>query len=439
MIYKSIDELIGNTPLLEISPKIHGLKHIKLYAKLELFNPFGSVKDRVAKSMLDPILVDLKAKDKTVVEASSGNTAKALSILSGINGLKFKTVTNRIKMPEVRMILQALGSEIEELPGLSDCPDPMDPDDFTTVAANLAISDPDKYHYTDQYFNELNLEAHKQTGREIYQDLNKVDYFFGFLGTCGTTIGAGSVLKEKCDTKIIGVVADAGHHIPGGRNINELWEVGFFRKDFYNELIQGNTTEAIEGMLELNRKVGILGGPTSGLIYYTALQKLREIDSKLQDGEQLTAVFIVCDRMEPYMSYLKKYTPELFSTHTSSKLTVNKINEEDLKNSKSITPQDLETKLKSTKPPLVVDIRGNFAFTIGHILGSLNILDELFTQMIEQGNTLPKDKEVVIICSIGKISPKYATFLNKQGYQAYSLDGGINNYKKQGFELQKIL
>lgn len=182
MIVNSITELIGNTPLLKIDESVHGIKNLDLYAKLEYYNPFGSVKDRVAKGMIDPILDELKEKNKTIVEASSGNTAKALSVLSSINGLKFKTVTNRIKMPEVRMILQTLGSDIEELPGLSDCPDPNDPNDFTTVAANLANREPELYHYTDQYFNKLNLNSHYETtGKEISNDLKNINYFFGFL------------------------------------------------------------------------------------------------------------------------------------------------------------------------------------------------------------------------------------------------------------------
>jgi rhodanese-related sulfurtransferase len=167
------------------------------------------------------------------------------------------------------------------------------------------------------------------------------------------------------------------------------------------------------------------------------LDYLRQKDD--QQTEKQVAVFIACDRVEPYMNYIKKYTPEIFNTQTNSKPTVNSVTDEEIQNSQSISPEDLEVKLKSQNPPFVVDIRGNFAFSIGHVPNSINILDELFTQMIEQGNTLPKNKEIVVVCSIGKISPKYATFLQKQGYKTYSLEGGINNWKKQNFELEKTL
>lgn len=437
MIYNSIEELIGNTPLVRIDPSIHGLKNIDVYAKLEYYNPFGSVKDRVAKGMLEPILDELKEKNKTVVEASSGNTAKALAALCGIHGLKFKTVTNRIKIPEVRAVLQTLDSDIEELPGLSDCPDPLDPNDFTTVAANLAKSDPDHYHYTDQYFNELNLRAHyENTGEEIHADLPTTNYFFGFLGTCGSSMGAGKYLKEQSGTKVVGVVADAGHHIPGGRNINELWEVGFFDKEFYEDIVQGNSLEAIEGMLTLNRSAGILCGPTTGLTYFAALKKLREIDTQVPEGTRESAVFIACDRLEPYMSYIKKFRPEIYSSVTTERETVDSQTPEDVAQSEKITPTDLEKSLQDDNV-LLVDIRGHFAYSIGHITSSLNILDETFTQIVEEGNTLPTEKKVVVVCRIGDLSNKYASFLSKRGYEAYSLEGGIVNWKKQGLPLKR--
>jgi len=438
MLFNHITELIGNTPLLKIDAKVHGLKNFEIYAKLEYYNPSGSLKDRIAWNMLEPVLEESIKNQKTILESSSGNTAKALATLAKIYGLNFKTITNRIKVPEVRMMLQFLGADVEELPGLSDCPDPNDPNDPVAIATNLVRQEPEKWSYTDQYFNNLNWQAHYKAGGEVASDLEKVDYYFGVLGTCGSTLGAVKAFRDRGqNTLAVGVVTEAASWVPGGRNINELWETGFFDKEFYTDIVSGDIQKAIFGMQELNQKSGIMAGPTSGLNYACMLDYLRERDVE-QETKQV-AVFIACDRVEPYMNYIKKYTPEIFITQSSSKPTVNDVNQEDLKNNQSITPQNLEDKLKNANQPLIVDIRGNFAFSIGHISNSLNILDELFTQMIEQGNTLPKTKEIVVVCSIGKISPKYATFLSKQGYQAYSLEGGINNYKKQGFELQKSL
>jgi cysteine synthase B len=434
MIYNNITELIGNTPLVKINPSVHGLKNFEIYSKLEYYNPFGSLKDRIAWEILEPNLAESINKQKTIVESSSGNTGKALATLAKIHGLNFKTITNRIKVPEVRMMLQFLGAEIEELPGLSDCPDPNDPNDPVTIAANLQQQNPDDYFYTDQYYNELNWKAHYKTGKEIAKDLDNVDYYFGTLGTCGSTLGATKALRDEgMKTKVVGVVSSAASWVPGGRNINELWETDFFDKDFYEAIIEADIKKAIQGMQILNQKCGILAGPTTGLNFISMLEYLKEKDKTSTKNQ--TVIFIVCDRAESYMNYIKTYSPELFNIKTSSKLSVSDIKDEDILEDMKITPEKL-TKLEN---PMVIDIRGNFAFSIGHIPGSINILDELFLQIIEQGQTLPKEKPIVITCSVGKISPKYAAFLQKQGYQAYSLEGGINQWKKEGHTLEKTL
>jgi len=437
MIVNSVAELIGRTPLLKIPVEVHGIHGAELYAKLEYMNPFGSLKDRVALGMLEPVLESAKAKRQTILEASSGNTAKALCALAGVNGLKFKTVTNRIKTPEVRMVLQTLGAEIEELPGLSDCPDPLDPNDFTAVAARMAAAEPERYLYTDQYFNERNLAAHYQTtGREILSDLPAVTDYFCFLGTCGSAMGVGKLLKEQVPfANVWGVVAAAGHHVPGGRNSAELWEVGFFKREFFSDLIEGTRDQAIEGMLELNRRVGILCGPTTGLTYVAACRKLRELTLSRSAGEgKRIAVFIACDRLESYMSYLKNHAPDIFAAATSTRRRVEGLDPDEVGASPQLSPNALKECIGQSNF-FVVDIRGNFAFSRGHIPGSINVLDELFAQMIEEGSVFPTGAKICVVCSVGTISRKYAAFLLGQGYQAASLDGGITAWKRAGHPL----
>lgn len=440
MIYSSITELIGKTPLLLINPKVHGLKNIDVYAKLEYYNPFGSVKDRVAFSMLEPILDDVAQGKKTVVEASSGNTAKALAVLCGIHETNFLTVTNRIKQPEVRMILQTLGAAVQELPGMSDCPDPLDPNDFTTVAANLAKADPDSYIYTDQYFNPRNIEAHyKTTGKEIADDLKKVDFYFGFLGTCGSSMGVGSYLKDhNFGTQVYGVVADPGHHVPGGRNMNELWEVGFFKKDFFTEIVSGTSHEAVDGMLELNRKVGMLCGPTSGLCYAAMIKKLRTIDADWKSSERGTTVFIACDRMEPYMSYVQKFKPEIFLRSTTIKPRVAQLRDEELHEASEISPEDLEKMRQENNKVIIIDTRGHFAYGLAHVPDSCNILDEVCASIVEEGRSFPMDSTIVFVCPTGTISKRFALFLKKQGYNAFSLQGGMQAWRDKKMPVDSL-
>lgn len=437
MLYEHISELIGNTPLLKIDRSVHGLQNIDLYAKLEFYNPFGSLKDRVAYSMLKNILDEAKAGNKTIVESSSGNTAKALSALCAVYGLPFKTVTSRIRAPEVRMLLHILGAQIEELPSVSECPDPFDPNDFLAVAKNLVQAEPERYTLTDQYFNPKNPEAHFQgTGRELLDDLGSVDYFISFLGTCGSSLGIGSYLRESNSaTKVFGIVSTPGNVIPGGRMSNELWEVGFFERAFYDDIVEGDIQQALDGMLELNRQCGILCGPTTGLNYYAGRERLKQEDALLvQRGKRANAVFIACDRLEPYTSFVKKYRPDLVTNTASIKPTVASQSAESLAQVKYIAPAELQTLLPND-PPMVIDIRGNFPYSIGHIPGSINILDEILAQLIEQGPVFPKQRAIVLVCSVGKIAGKYSAFLSAQGYPAMSLVGGIARWKHEGYPL----
>lgn len=437
MKYTHIGQIIGDTPLLEIDPSIHGLKNVRLYAKLEYMNPFGSVKDRIARGMLEPILDDVVKNNKTILEASSGNTAKALAALCGTYGIPTKSITNRIKAPEVRMILQTLDVELEELPGMSDCPDPSDPNNFTNIAKQYAEQHPDTCHYTDQFYNKNNIDSHRTTGKEIADDLSKVDYFYGVLGTCGTTLGAGGYLREKQDTTLVGVVAEAGHQVPGGRNLSELQEYGFYKESLYDALTTGTSPQAVDGMLTLNRQCGIMCGPTAGLIYHCAVEHLKKHQPK-DDEEPLTAVFIACDRMEPYMSFVRQFRPDVFSTLASKKQTVYTVSPEEVANAPTIDAQELHKQCQSNTPPRIIDIRSSYGFSVGHIKNSTNITDHILADMLEGGEVFPKNEPLVIVCRVGRISQSFAAHLSRLGYDAASLSGGTSEWKAQDLPMETI-
>lgn len=439
MIIDSIQDAIGRTPIMKMDPAKTGLKNIDLYCKLDLLNPFGSLKDRIAKGMLEPHMDDLLAKKKTVIEGSSGNTAKSLAALCSVHGLGFRVYTNRVKLPEIRMILQLMGAEIEELPSLSDCPDPMDNNSFFAVADGVAKAEPDKYLYTDQIFNPLNLQAHyATTAKEIADDIGEFQYYINFLGTCGSSMGVIKYARDNFKEKMQcwGVVASPGHHVPGGRNMNELWETSFFDKDVFDEFIHGTARESVEGIIALCRDFGIMAGPTSGLQYHVGLKRLREEDARLEGtGERKKAVFIACDRVEPYMTYIKKYYPEIFSTATTTRPRVDTLPANDIENAPVIEPENVAAFMAGGNVA-IVDVRGNFAYNMGHLPGAVNILDELFGQMIEEGPIFDKGRRILVTCGIGNISRKYAAFLAAQGYEAYSLKGGVNACKKAGVALE---
>ena len=430
MLYKSVTELIGNTPLIEISKKITKLKHINVYAKCELYNPFGSLKDRAGYAMLKDEIHKLKENNMTVIESSSGNTAKALQIICSMNGIPFKTVTNRIKIPETKEILKVAGAEIEELPGLSECPDPTDPNDPVAYIERIVSENPNTYYHTNQYTNLKNPKVHyEHTGKEIYDDLGKVDYFFGTLGTIEY------LLEKNKNLKKIGIIAEKGDTIPGIRNKDEMYEVGIFNKSLYDEIVLVNSDEAIEEMLVLNRKCGILGGPTSGAAFKGTLKYLREIDDKLK--EPANAVFIACDRMEWYMSYIKKRRPEIFDSEIKRE-TIRTLTEEDMKYAKTIDVNNAEEWIEKNKP-IIIDLRGNLAYKNGHIANAINITDIFFEDLVDNGTPFSKENSVLLVCSIGDKSKKFSSLLNKKGMNVYSLENGMTAWRENSLPVKRSL
>lgn len=435
MVVNSVTELIGNTPLVLIPKEITGLRNFKVYAKCELYNPFGSLKDRAAYEMIKDDIEEIKKEKKTVIESSSGNTAKALNILCGMNDIPFQTVTNRIKTEEVSKILKVCGASIKELPGMSECPDPTDPNDPTSYIEKTISKDKDKFFYTNQYTNIKNPEAHYlHTGKEILKDLNKVDYFFATLGTTGSSRGTIKCLLESNPLlNKIGIIASKSDYIPGIRNIDEMYEVGIFEKQLYDEILPISSKEAIEGMLILIRRCGILAGPTSGACFKKTIDYLKKIDKDMT--EEKTAVFIACDRVEPYMSYIEKRRPDLFEEKEILNNTFN-MTEEDYKYSKEINIEEYDNFIKENIP-LIIDLRGNMSYKTMHIKDSINITDIFFEEIINNGLPFPKDKKILLICPTGDKSKKYSAYLNKNGLNVYSLKDGFNNYRLNNKELER--
>lgn len=437
MRYDNITELIGNTPLLRLDPAVHGLDNVELYAKLESHNPFGSVKDRVAWGMIRDDLDEIRASGQTLIEASSGNTAKALRILGAVHGIGLRAVTNRIKVAEVRNLLQLFGTEIVELPGLSECPDPTTPNDVYSVIETTMAKDPGAYYHPSQYTNEKNVEAHHHgTGREIHEDLaadgiTRVDYLVGGLGTTGSTRGAATYLrKHNPELRTIAVVSERSDFIPGIRSESEMWDVGLFQPDFYDRIVTIDSARAVDATLALATGYGILAGPTSGASYAAALETLGEQAVSAQ--EPVVAVFIVCDRLEPYLSYLEKRRPELFDRadrrHAPSAA--------DLAATPALTPDEL-AELDRTDRPTIVDTRGAMAYRIGHVPGAINIRDDQLDDMFTHGIPFPRSRPLVFVCPVGELSLRFAATARQAGFDASSLGGGIVAWRDAGFALER--
>ncbi|MCX4091672.1 pyridoxal-phosphate dependent enzyme [Nocardia sp. alder85J] len=436
MRYDHVTDLIGNTPLLRLDPAVHGLPRVELYAKLEYYNPFGSVKDRVAWGMLRDDLDGIVAAGRTLIEASSGNTAKALRILGALHGVGLRAVTNRIKVAEVRELLQLFGTEIEELPGLSECPDPTTPNDvYSVIEATMARS-PGAYHHLSQYTNEKNIEAHYHgTGREIHEDLadaGGADYLIGGLGTTGSTRGTATYLrKHNPELRTIAVVSERSDFVPGIRSETELWDVGLFQPDFYDRIVPVTAVRAVEATVELATGHGVLAGPTSGAAYAAALEVLAE-ETAARTGAPVVAVLIVCDRLEPYLSYLRKRRPDLFGRTATG---VPAATAAELAAVPALSPDELET-LDATARPTVVDTRGAMAYRIGHVPGAVNIRDDQLDDMFAQGIPFPRSRPLVFVCPVGDTSTRFAALARRAGFDAASLAGGVVAWRDAGKPLE---
>ncbi|MFI6865866.1 pyridoxal-phosphate dependent enzyme [Nocardia sp. NPDC050406] len=433
MRYDHITELIGNTPLLRLDPSVHGLAHVELYAKLESFNPFGSVKDRVAWGMIRDELDDIIARKQTLIEASSGNTAKALRILGAMHGIGLRAVTNRIKVDEVRELLRLFGTDIEELPGLSECPDPTAPNDVYSVIESTMAKAPGAYHHPSQYTSEKNIEAHYQgTGREIHEDLTRdgitrVDYLIGGLGTTGSTRGAATYLrKHNPELRTIAVVSERSDFIPGIRSETEMWDVGLFQPEFYDRIIAVEAGRAVEATLALATGHGVLSGPTSGATYAAALDHLRAVPHA-DPGRPLVAVFIVCDRLEPYLSYIRKRRPDLFGVTDRRRQPT----AAELAAAPRLSPDELAD-LDRTARPTIVDTRGAMAYRIAHVPGAINIRDDQLDDMFTQGIPFSRAHPLVFVCPVGELSLRFAALARRAGYDAASLAGGITAWRDSG-------
>ncbi|MEV3888311.1 pyridoxal-phosphate dependent enzyme [Streptomyces griseoincarnatus] len=442
MRYDSIIEAIGNTPLVRIDPAVHGLRNIDLYAKLEMLNPFGSVKDRPAWHMARPHLEADTDGEGTVVELSSGNTAKALALLAGMHGRGFKSVTNRMRVPEIKELLLLIGAEIEELPGRSECLDPTDTDDPLTQF-HRALSDPGStYLHTDQYFNPRNVEAHAEgTGPEIVKDLDGrvPDWFIACVGTAGSSTGVTKVLRELDPrVRVLGLVAHKSDFIPGIRTMDEVHEVGLFDPATYDTIESVTSDEAIDGMITLIRRCGLLSGPTGGAAYEGAVRQLRYADAELEGtGQRRTAVFIVCDRAESYLSYVRQRRPELLGRTDRGRSAVAVTDAEARAEGRVIDVQEARRWCAEGDPrPLVVDLRSPHAYAALHIEGSVNIVDEVFEDLLRGGLPFSKRTPVLLACPVGEKSLRFAAALTRMGHpDVRSLAGGIVAWRDAGAPL----
>jgi cysteine synthase A/cysteine synthase B len=302
-VYSDVTQLIASsqnpTPLVRVN-RLNTNKKLQLYLKLERYNPFGSIKDRIAYEMLK----GLEVNGKTVVEPSSGNTGIALACVANTLGIPIEIAVPD-KIPEAKkIILKLLGARLMEA---DDALCPLFPSEGARGLVNGIIKSPatkDKYVSPNQYENELNVKAHYQTtGPEIWkQTQGKIDYFFAGLGTCGTITGIGKYLKQQTpNVKVVGVEpASPEHKLPGMKRITGLAEEyipKILDRSVIDDTIQVSDKDAYQTAIDLARKDGIPVGPTTGAILYAALN--------YTEADKGVAVVISPDDAFKYSSFYK--------------------------------------------------------------------------------------------------------------------------------------
>ena len=291
--YDSVLDLIGNTPLVDVS-RLSPNPAVRILAKLEGQNPGGSVKDRAAKAMVEEAEKDGRlGPGVTVLESSSGNTGIALAMICRMRGYPFKVVLPENVSIERRQALEVWGAEIIPSPGAEGSNGAM------RRAQALAADHPD-WFFPYQYGNPSNPRAHYEgTGPEIWRDCPEVTHFIAGLGTAGTLMGVGRFLKEQNpDVQLWAIEPPAGEMVDGLKNIDEGFVPPVFVDGDGYELLDTRMIvwprESIEWTRRLT-EVGVFAGISSGAIMAAAVKCAARIDEGV-------IVTIVCDGGWKYLS-----------------------------------------------------------------------------------------------------------------------------------------
>jgi len=288
----TILDLIGNTPLVRIN-RLNPNPNATIYAKLEGDNPGGSIKDRIARKMIEQAETEgTLTKGKTIIEATSGNTGISLSMIGNIKGYDVEIVMSEAVSSERRKTIKAFGAKII----LTDA-------EKGTDGAILKVKEllekyPDKYFCTDQFTNKYNKIAHYETtaGEIIEQTRGRIDYFVSAIGTSGTIMGVGKYLKEcNPNIKIVCAHPVKGHYIQGLKNMEEAIVPAIYDPSKIDIEIMVETEDAFEMTRQLAKKEGIFAGMSSGAAMIAAIETAKTIKSG-------NIIVIFPDRGDRYLS-----------------------------------------------------------------------------------------------------------------------------------------
>jgi len=299
---ENILDLIGNTPLVDVS-NLSPNPNVRLFAKLENQNPFGSVKDRIAKAMIQTAIKEgALVPGQRIMEPSSGNTGIALAAIAALKGNPITILMPESVSIERRQMLEVFGAEIILTPGAEGS------NGAVSRAEKLALEHPE-WCFLHQYQNDANPTAHyEETGPEIWRDCPEVTHFVAGLGTSGTLMGVGRYLKEQNpNVKVIAVEPPLGERVEGLRNLDDGYIPPIFENWHGIDVLDRKRVVWPRESLEMTRRLvhecGIFAGISAGASLAGALKVASEIESGV-------IVFIVCDGGWKYLS-TGAYTDDL--------------------------------------------------------------------------------------------------------------------------------
>jgi cysteine synthase/rhodanese-related sulfurtransferase len=442
-IYDSMLGLLSTeenpTPLVRLN-RVIPFKHARVYAKLEWYNPFGAVKDRIAANMIQDAEERGTLKPgKKLVEPTSGNTGLGLAMIANAKGYGLQTPLSAAIPLEKRTVLRFFGSNVVELDDTL-CPAPGAPEGAIATAMRTAETEPD-FVMLNQYQNEANLMAHyRTTGPEIWrQTAGQVTHFIAGLGTCGTITGTGRFLKEKNPAvSVIGVYAEDGHDIPGVRSQRQLAQTKLYKPDEYNHTTEVTTRQSYDMCFRLNREESIIAGPSSGMALVGGLRFI-------PDEPGVIAVIIFPDNVFKYASSICRHFPQFCPAVSaagepgapSKDEQFLELMFENLKNPyDTIRVDDLQESLQASERPFVVDVRESELYGQLRIPGAINIPMQ---EIPDRSGEFPEDRlsPIVMVCGIGKFSKHWTLYLKSLGYRnVRSLKGGMAEWVRKGLPTQ---
>ena len=270
---RSVLDLIGNTPLVEVS-QLSPNPRVRILAKLEGQNPGGSVKDRIAKLMIEAAEADgTLTPGRTILEPSSGNTGIGLALICRLKGYPLKVVMPENVSVERRQLLEIFGAEIILTPGAEGS-------NGAVRKAQRLVKEMDDVAFLYQYGNPANPRAHYETtGPEIWRDCPEITHFVAGLGTSGTLMGVGRYLKErKPDVQVWAVEPPAGERVEGLRNLDDGFVPEVFDPDVLDRKVIVRPRESIEWTRRLTEEASVFAGISTGAALAGAAKAAAQID-----------------------------------------------------------------------------------------------------------------------------------------------------------------